>query len=156
MVTKGLIKGGEYFDSVSLMIVAKKMNSIDGVEDSSVVMGTGENKAILDASGFLLDLFKTANDTDLLVVVKAQSEAIADEVLGNIDTYLAELRKTDDSTDDFAPKSFEGALKQLPEANLSLISVAGKYAKNEAMKALETGFTLCSFQTMYRLKMRSN
>ncbi len=145
MVTKGLIKGGEYFDSVSLMIVAKKINAIEGVEDSSVVMGTGENKAILDASGFLLDLFKTANDTDLLVVVKAESEAIADEVLGNIDTYLAELRKTDDSSDDFVPKSFEGALKQLPEANLSLISVAGKYAKNEAMKALESGLHVMLF-----------
>ncbi|MCK5882415.1 MAG: acyl-CoA synthetase FdrA [Bacteriovoracaceae bacterium] len=145
MVTKGLIKGGEYFDSVSLMIVAKKMNAIDGVEDSSVVMGTGENKAILDASGFLLDLFGSSNDTDLLVVVKAQSDQVADEVLGNIDTYLSDLRKTDDGAEDFVPKSFEGALKQLPDANLSLISVAGKYATGEAMKALENGINVMLF-----------
>ena len=43
MIIKGIVKKGEYFDSVSLMIVAHKINQIQGVTDSAVVMGTKEN-----------------------------------------------------------------------------------------------------------------
>lgn len=145
MVTKGLIKSGEYFDSVSLMIVAKRINAIKGVIDSSVVMGTAENKAILKTADFMLPEFAKASDNDLLAVVKAESNDICQQVLSGIDQMLADLRKSDDSADDFSPKSFDGALKALPNANLTLISVAGKYAFDEAMKALENGLHVMLF-----------
>lgn len=145
MVTKGIVKGGEYFDSVSLMIVSKRINAIKGVLDSSVVMGTAENKAILKAAEFMLKEFESTSDNDLLAVVKAESAQVCDQVLKDLDQMLGDLRKSDDSSEDFSPKSFEGALKALPGANLSLISVAGKYAFDEAMKALENGLHVMLF-----------
>ncbi len=145
MVTKGIVKSGEYYDSVSLMIVAKRINAITGVLDSSVVMGTAENQAILKAADFMIAEFANCSDNDLLAVVKAETASICDAVLKDLDQMLADLRKSDDSAADFSPKSFEGALKALPDANLSLISVAGKYAFDEAMKALNSGLHVMLF-----------
>ena len=80
MVIKGMVKKGEYFDSVSLMIAANKINQIEGIIDSAVVMGTRENKSILKGPGFLIDAFQAAEDTDLLIAVKAETETIANTI----------------------------------------------------------------------------
>ncbi len=145
MVVNGIIKKGEYFDSVSLMIVAKTINQMGPGIDSAVVMGTRENRAILDTAGLLLPAFDEAGDTDLLIAIKAETEEQAETILQKIEEQLQLLRKKDDSGEDFNPKSLEGALKVLPEANLSLISVAGKYAAAEAWKALENGLNVMLF-----------
>jgi len=44
MIVKGIIKKGEYYDSVTLMMAAKKLNELSRVLDSAIVMGTTENK----------------------------------------------------------------------------------------------------------------
>lgn len=44
---KSIQKKGEYCDSVSLMFIAKKIREIEAVTDSAVVMGTKENKSML-------------------------------------------------------------------------------------------------------------
>ena len=66
MVVKGKIKKGEYFDSVSLMVVGKAINSMKGILDVAVVMGTRENKSILESTGLLSPEFADAVDTDLM------------------------------------------------------------------------------------------
>ena len=81
IVIKGIVKKGEYFDSISLMITVQKINKIEGVIDSAVVMGTRENKAILKRVGFLVDEFQSADDTDLLTLTSG-SLAIAGAVTG--------------------------------------------------------------------------
>lgn len=144
-IVKGKIINGEYFDSVTLMLASGELKKMEGVEESSVVMGTHENKSILETSGLLISEFKNATDNDLLVCVKASSESIADAVLGNIKSLFKKIRNKSESTEDYAPKSFEGALKQMPDANISLISVAGKYAFREAMKALKSGLHVMIF-----------
>ena len=65
---KGIIKKGEYFDSVTLMIASKEINKNNGIIDSSIIMGTNENKAILKMAGLFLDIFENADDTDLLLL----------------------------------------------------------------------------------------
>jgi succinyl-CoA synthetase alpha subunit len=145
MKIKGILKKGEYFDSVSLMIAANKINQLEGVMDSAVVMGTKENKAILKASGFLIEQFQDAGDTDLLIAVKTGTRDAAEKVLENIDTELKELIKKKDTPGDFIPKSIDAAIEALPGANLSLISVPGKYAADEAMKAMKKGLHVMIF-----------
>lgn len=44
MMIKGLIKKGEYYDSVTLMSAVKQLNTLNGVRDSAIVMGTKENR----------------------------------------------------------------------------------------------------------------
>lgn len=145
MIVKGMVKKGEYFDSVSLMIAANAINQMDGVADSAVMMGTQENKAILESSGFLLQAFRDAEDSDLLVAVKARDEAAANVVMENIDNELTRLRHKDHRGSDFMPRSLEGAVDALPGANLVLISVAGKYAADEARRALKKGLHVMIF-----------
>jgi len=145
MVIKGYIKKGEYFDSVSLMIVSREITELDGVTDSAVVMGTRENKSILDAAGLMLDIFTNTGDTDLLIAIKADNESIIKNVRKEIDELLIGIRTHSDDAEDFNPRSLNGGLKQLPEANLSLISIPGKYAAREAKKALDNDLHVMLF-----------
>ncbi len=145
MVVKGIIKKGEYYDSVTLMLVARDATKIEGVEDAAVVMGTEQNKSILETSGMLLDMFKNAGDSDLLIAVKAKDEKTAEEAFKKIDELLMERRTKTQEAGEYTPKSLEGALKFMPDANMVVISVAGKYAGDEAMKALQKGLHVMLF-----------
>ncbi|HHE40553.1 MAG TPA: FdrA family protein, partial [Candidatus Cloacimonetes bacterium] len=137
MVIKGKIKKGEYFDSVTLMIVAQKLNDMEGVFDAAVVMNTEENRSILEASSLLIPEFGKAKDSELLICVKAKDNTIAEKAMQQVDTILENVRHEISDTEDFLPKSLDTAVKSMPDANLVLISVAGKYAAQEAMKALK-------------------
>ncbi len=145
MVVKGIIKKGEYYDSVTLMLVARDATALDGVKDAAVVMGTEQNKSILETSGLLLDMFKDASDSDLLIAVKAESEEAANKAFEKIEQLLKETRSKAKEAGEYMPKSLEGALEYMPDANMVIISVAGKYAGDEAMKALEHGLHVMLF-----------
>ena len=49
------IKKGCFQDSVSLMIISRKLSESENVDDVSVMMGTPANKALLDTTGFWHD-----------------------------------------------------------------------------------------------------
>lgn len=46
------IKKGCFQDSVSLMIISRKLSESENVDDVSVMMGTPANKALLETTGF--------------------------------------------------------------------------------------------------------
>jgi len=142
---KGVIKKGAYFDSVTLMIVSKDLNKIDGVSDSSVIMGTNENKSILKMAELYIDMFDDADDTDMLISIDAANDEAFNNAIIYIEEELKAIRNSSDDTSDFVPKSFESAIKSMPDANLSLISVAGKYAVNEVNKALDANLNVMLF-----------
>ena len=145
MFVKGRIKTGEYFDSVSLMIVGRDVSALDGVIDAAVVMGTRENQAILASAGLLLPEFENANDSDLLIAVKCEDEQTIEGLFERIDDLLQQSRKKASTDTEYRPRSLDSALKALPDARLALISVAGKYAAREAMQALERGLHVMIF-----------
>lgn len=146
MVVKGVIKKGAYFDSVALMNVGRELSARDGVVDAAVVMGTKENKGILANSSLLLNEFKNAADTDLLIGIKAKTQAAAESAVKAAEELLAATRKqASGGSEDFKPMSLAGALEKIPDANLALISVAGRYAAGEAMKALAGGLHVMLF-----------
>jgi FdrA protein len=139
MIT-GQVRKGAYFDSVTLMRVGKEITGMPGVIDAAVVMATASNKAILNASGLLSVQFKDAGDTDLVIAVKAESEAAAKTALAAVDGLLKRPAATESR-----PVNLSGALQILPDANLALISIAGRYAGDEAMRALEAGMHVMLF-----------
>ena len=141
----GHIKKGAYFDSVTLMTIGRHVQGLPGVLDAAVVMGTPENRAILAASGLLLPEFEQARDTDLLIALKLAEAGRVETVLAEIDQQfqLARSRKTQGA--EARPRSLDGALEVLPGANLALISVAGRYAADEARAALERGLHVMLF-----------
>jgi succinyl-CoA synthetase alpha subunit len=144
MHINGLVKKGEYYDSVTLMMAARRIAERPGVVDSAVVMATTENKAILAAAGLMLDAFGDAGDTDLVVVVKAEEASVVDDILANVGALLRAKRGAG-AAKLIHPRTLEGGLQKLPGANLALISVAGRYAGDEAMAALKSGLHVMLF-----------
>ena len=146
MIT-GQVRKGAYFDSVTLMRVGKEITSLPGIIDAAVVMATASNKAILDSSGLLAAQFKDAGDTDLVIAVKAESEAAAKSALTAVEGLLKRPATTESR-----PVTLSSALQVVPEANLALISIAGRYAGDEAMRALEAGLHVMLFSDNVRLE----
>ena len=145
MLIRGKVLKGKYFDSVTLMRVGKALTALGGVADAAVVMGTAENREILAAADLLLDDFATAGGADLLVALRCADAADGDAALARLDELLVEMKPAAAGAADFQPGSLEGALRQLPGANLVLISLAGRYAAAEAHKALENGLHVMIF-----------
>ena len=141
----GQVRKGAYFDSVTLMRVGKEIAGLPGVTDAAVVMGTKSNKAILKSSGLLPPTFNDASDTDLLVAVKANTETAAGTALAAVDGLLKKRTSPATMGGESHPVSLGGALEALPGANLALISIAGRFAGEEAMRALENGLHVMLF-----------
>lgn len=146
MKTLGVVKRGAYFDSVTLMGVAKTLTGMPGVRDASVVMGTDANKGILKSAGLYVSRFGGAGDSDLLVAVKAATPPAAEAALAAADRKLTgAARKVSESVGRPVAESLDSALALLPGAKLALISIAGRYAGLEARRALEAGLHVMLF-----------
>ncbi|MCX7648395.1 MAG: hypothetical protein N2Z60_07280, partial [Elusimicrobiales bacterium] len=145
MPVKTIIKKGIYFDSISLMQISKKINLIEGIKDSAVVMATKENKNIIKSSGLLTQEIEKASDNDLAIVVKGESEKILEIALKEIDKMLLGENKTDDNKKDKIVSSIDSAVSLNPDINMVLISVNGRYAGGLADEALDKGLNVMIF-----------
>ena len=145
MTVVGQIKKGAYFDSVTLMRVGGELAGLPGVADAAVVMGTKANRGILHSSGLLIPMFNSAGDSDLLIAVRAKTAKVAEKALAAADGLLGKATQKAADGVEVRPVSLEGALQVLPGANLALISVAGRYAGEVAMRALECGLHVMLF-----------
>ncbi len=144
MTVKTLIKTSEYHDSVSLMVVARDLSKLEGVEDAAVVMGTEANKSLLTDSGLLTDEVKAASPNDLVIAVAAASDEVAEAALQKAEALLKH-KASASQTGEFKPKTIRGALSSNPAANVAVISVAGRYATEEAWEALSRGLHVLLF-----------
>ena len=125
--------------------MAQKINRLHESLNSAVVMATTENKSILKNAGLYLDEFEKTTDADLIIVAEASDQQIIKKAMDKADELLCAFDKSSNDSVDFLPKSLEGAIEQMPQANLALISVAGKYATSEAKKALANGLNVMLF-----------
>lgn len=128
------IRRGAYYDSVVLMQLQRGLIGLPGVMDAGVVMATPANCDLLATNHLLPDSIAAGPD-DLLIVIKAESESVAQDSLAQIDSLL--LRRKSSNSQDFRPRSLSNAAKQLPEAHWVLVSVPGRYAAGVAREALE-------------------
>lgn len=138
------IKTSEYHDSITLMLVAKALLALPGVEDAAVVMGTPANREIVAAAGLLTHEAAAARPDDLLIAIRAADEAAGQAALSRADALLAEQAPRTTATAQ-RPKSLASAIAAAPDANLAVISVAGRYAAQEARTALESGLHVLLF-----------
>jgi len=144
MTTRTLIKPSAYHDSVSLMLVARELAKLEGVRDAAVVMATEANKSILDEAGLLTDEAKAANPNDLLIAVNAENNTLAEVALQKAESLLKKKTVMTESGE-FRPKTLRGAQASHPDANVAVISVAGRYAADEAWDALQRGLHVLLF-----------
>lgn len=134
MVTKAEIRSGAYYDSVVLMQLQRSLAAEPGVIDAGVVMGTAANKDILSLSNLLTPESEVAVADDLVIVVRADSDAAARSALDRVDDLLS--RRRSGIEQDYHPKSLESADEMLPDAQWVLVSVPGRYAAGVARQAL--------------------
>lgn len=127
---------GAYYDSVTLMLAARELNKLEGVEASSLTMGTEANYRIMANGGFDMNGVDAAQ-SDLIIGVLGNDGVKLDEAITKAQEYLANPPwKKNTTSGDYKPKSLDGALSIMPDANLAIISVAGGYASDIAFDCL--------------------
>lgn len=142
------IKKGCFQDSVSLMLISRKLSETEGVEDVSVMMGTPANKALLETTGFWHDDFATATPNDICVAIRSQNEdqAIVLLIYQQLDSALEGVGQANGTGQKLVQaRRWESACQKLPQANLALISIAGEYAAELANQSLESGKNVMIF-----------
>jgi FdrA protein len=139
------IRRGFYLDSVALMRLSREVAGMPGVEDAALMAGTPANKRILAEAGLLASEGETATANDLVLAVRATTDAAAEAALTAAVAGLDTARAAAKSASVHTPRSLRTALDAQPEATLALISVPGDYAAGEARKALLAGLDVMIF-----------
>ena len=142
MASGFVIRKNQYYDSVFLMGISKRISDTEGVQQNAVLMGSDNNKKLLSNIGIQDKQIDVAHPNDLIAAVIADTPQVVNDVLEKLDEYL-EGGVQSSSTSNL--HSFEDGLAQKPNANLVAISVPGEYAAREARKALEYGLNVFLF-----------
>ncbi len=148
MIKRTYIKGGEYYDSITLLQVSQGILAVPGVKDAAVVMGTPANRGLLEAANLLTPEAAAARPDDLVIVVLAEDEAAAEAALKEAERLMKVSRQvTAEKGGLEAPsKTLSAALERLEgKANIALVSVAGRYAAGVTREALEQGLHVFLF-----------
>lgn len=142
------VKKGSFQDSVSLMLISRKLSESPAVEQVSVMMGTPANKELLTTTGFWHADFEHATPNDICVAVRTVKEdtAIVEVMREQLDKELSSIAQGQNSGQRLLKaRRFESAQQKLPEANLLLISIAGEYAADLAQQGLNANKNIMIF-----------
>ncbi len=136
---------GFYLDSVALMRLSADLGRMEGILDAAVMMGTPANHAILEAAELLTDAGRVATGGDLIMAIRARSAAAADAARAWAEDCLRAPSRSTQPMHANRPRTLGGAKRQMPDANLALISTPGQYATFEARTALGNGMHVMIF-----------
>ena len=147
------VRRGAYLDSVALMRISRELTGLEGVEEAGVMVGTPANRAILREAGVLAVEGEAAGAGDLIIAVRARTDAQATAAIARAGELLDARRQGatagaaigSGGTPAWQPRTLRSGLEQLPDANLALISVPGDFAAAEARKALSRGLNVMIF-----------
>lgn len=136
-VIKSEVRSGVYYDSAVLMQLQRSLAGLPGVQDAGVIMGTEANKELLAHIDLVNSQVQAAKENDLVIVVRAEDDAVAADAIGKVDELLTRRKTTVDQQ--YRPRSLEGANQANPDSTWVLISVAGRYAAGVARESLRLG-----------------
>lgn len=142
---KTVVLKNSYQDSINLMLLTNKINELDEVKMSQIMMGTDANKDILKNTNLLTEEAEASSPNDLMIVVDSDADKVMDKVLPEIDAFLDDLSSKGKDGRQTASASWEEALAHLPEANVALFSIPGEYGASEMEKALKKDLHVFSF-----------
>jgi FdrA protein len=132
-----VIRKNTYFDSVSLMSLSTQANRIDGIDQAVVAMGTEMNKGVLRSVGLYTPEVDAAGNGDLMIVVKAGSDARCATAMDEVQALLDKRDKPGQASGEQRYATLASAAEHVAGANLAIISVPGEYAAREARAAIE-------------------
>lgn len=141
-----VIKPNTYFDSVTLMLFSSKLNSVNGIEQAAVMMGTNHNKELMINSGVLTKAqADKAGSNDLIIGIKAASQTIIDQAIKVLNEQFENKTKTSSNGAEIKVKTVEAAAKAVTDLNFAVVSLPGRFAKAEAMKCLQNNMHVLLF-----------
>lgn len=115
MSTKVVIKQSTYFDSVSLMSLSTKANQIEGVEQAVIAMGTEMNKEVLKNVGLLTPELEAAKSSDLMIVVKAATEELAESAYVQIEELFTKKKGGSKGASEIKYPTIDSAAASIPK-----------------------------------------
>ena len=142
LIVESVVVPNRYFDSVSLMRVAKGLAGQPGISQAAAIMATPRNLQVLASAGYEGVESVGASPNDLIVSLKADTLERARAVLGSLEGWL---ERGSGEPGAASARSLDHALSIQPGSNLALISVPGEYAAREAQGALEKGLNVFLF-----------
>ena len=138
------VRRGFYLDSVALMQLSAELAALAAVEDAVAMTGTPSNLQIMREAGLLAPPGEAAGPNDLVVAVRAVGEAEAEEALSRARSALArEVAPAEVA--EWRPRTLDGAVDRMGDANLVLVSTPGAHAEREARRALDRGLNVMLF-----------
>lgn len=147
MSTHVEVRTGAYFDSVSLMQLSRSVSDVAGVQAALVAMATPLNLDLLTELEFHPPA--DAGPNDLLIAIRAGDDETIERAVRELEQGLQDLAgggRPGGADLGIAPaaRTIRSAARRA-EANLALISVAGRYAFTEAVDALEADLNVMVF-----------
>jgi len=138
------IRENAYLDSVTLMLLYRKLIDVEGIPNANVSMGTDHNKSILKMNDFASSEIDNAGPNDLIIAFSYEYEETKVQAMKVMEDHFNQSTGMDDD-EEYSPHSLEMALKIQPDSNLALISVPGENAAYETEKCLEKNMNVMIF-----------
>lgn len=140
-----VIRKNTYQDSINLMLLTNRINTLPGVNQSQIMMGTEANKDIYRNAGLLTEDVQAAAPNDMCIVVDADDEKMVEQVLEEVKTFLNDMSVKKEKQAVTSATDWDQALALLPDANMALFSTPGEYTAPEIETALDKGLHVFSF-----------
>ncbi|MCL2216543.1 MAG: acyl-CoA synthetase FdrA [Defluviitaleaceae bacterium] len=137
------VKRNSYFDSVTLMIISNQLKEIGGVTEALAGMATDLNKELAENLGLMTPEVEALEANDFFLAVKTEDEKVFNEATQTLETLLK--KKSSSASNDYRPPTLASAVRNLPQANIAVISLPGQYAAAETEKALDEGLHVMLF-----------
>ncbi len=106
------VRKGFYLDSVALMRLSREIASSPGIIDAALMMGTPANTAILKTAGLLAPSSEKAKGNDLILAVRAETEAVAQAALVDAAKALDKPKSQSAGAETWRRECREGGLQE--------------------------------------------
>ena len=139
------VRRNAYFDSIDLMQIAEQVRPLAGVIDVALVLATPAGRSMLEEAGMWSPEAPEAGPSDLLVAVRAESEAAGHRALARVEELLSARRESEPARDDAMPRTIGSAARRAAPASVAVVAVPGAHAALEAHQALSAGLHVFLF-----------
>ncbi len=148
---KAIVKENAYNDSVTLMLISREVQKLDGVEDVLVGMGTELNLDLVKMMDMFVPELEGVTPNDLFIAARYDESKVSMDDL--VAAFNDEMNKKKESgSGDYQPPTLDSALNHLQGANMVVLSIPGEYAAAEAENALRAGLNVMMFSDNVKIE----
>lgn len=148
---KAIVKKNAYNDSVTLMLISREVQKLDGVEDVLVGMGTELNLDLVKTMDMFVPELEGISPNDLFIAARYdESKVSMDDIVAAFNEEMN--KKKESGSGDYQPPTLSSALNHLRDANMLVLSIPGEYAAEEAENALREGLNVMMFSDNVKIE----